>query len=709
MIRLGYLVFVLSSLILLGAICSPGHGDDDDLAADDDTISDDDSALPDDDLNDDADDDINDDVDDDLDDDDDDDVDDDSDDDSDDDADDDVDDDADDDSDDDVTDDDTTDDDSIDDDTVDDDSADDDTIAPAICNLDADRDGHGVPGFNQEVIGTCPIGWSDTTDDCDDTDILTWTGAPELPDDAIDQNCDGGDLVMSDATGVFVAKSGNDSNPGTMVSPKLTIKAGVAQAETDGKAVFIAAGTYEECFTTHVSIFGGYESAGWTRDPDLYPVTIDADSTAAGPAATVKAAGTSPLALQALTINGGDQPSDTVGLYSTAGVLVIVNSSIFGGYPSSNQYYTSYSTGVDIDAGEAFLVRDAINGGGAGSAHYVGSCGVATADDVTLRMVDNTVDGGSAIGSDGNCGTTGVASAGVAILWNNTIFGGHSTCASNVSNAGLMVGAGSEFVSNIIDGGHASASSVNYSGSSTGAILYYMSYSSSPDVVFFNNRITGGESDGGYPPSFSAGIHLFNWHNGQLLFVNNLIDGGKHSGSYTATYGIQGTWQSDWVTAINNVLRAGTPSGSQSSGVCASVGGLFVNNLFIGPDNGAGTGIDFSNESMATLANNNFWLVDNCLAEAHLPYENFCITDIDELNACEWYFCTDALGNLNVDPQFADAANGDYHLSEGSLCIDAGVDPEPWYDGDLADFDFEGDPRPSGAGWDIGADEFVSN
>ena len=53
-------------------------------------------------------------------------------------------------------------------------------------------------------------------------------------------------------------------------------------------------------------------------------------------------------------------------------------------------------------------------------------------------------------------------------------------------------------------------------------------------------------------------------------------------------------------------------------------------------------------------------------------------------------------GNVNVDPRFA--GGEDYHLTEGSPCIDAGTDA-----GVLADMD--GGLRPQGTGFDIGADE----
>jgi len=56
--------------------------------------------------------------------------------------------------------------------------------------------------------------------------------------------------------------------------------------------------------------------------------------------------------------------------------------------------------------------------------------------------------------------------------------------------------------------------------------------------------------------------------------------------------------------------------------------------------------------------------------------------------------------NLSVDPMLADAAAGNVHLRAGSPMIDAGTCNS------TPSTDFEGNPRPNGAGCDIGADEF---
>jgi hypothetical protein len=58
--------------------------------------------------------------------------------------------------------------------------------------------------------------------------------------------------------------------------------------------------------------------------------------------------------------------------------------------------------------------------------------------------------------------------------------------------------------------------------------------------------------------------------------------------------------------------------------------------------------------------------------------------------------CTNSLSG---DPKFVNPAEGDYHISAGSAAIDTGVDAG------VTD-DIDGNRRPVGVGYDIGADEF---
>ncbi len=56
------------------------------------------------------------------------------------------------------------------------------------------------------------------------------------------------------------------------------------------------------------------------------------------------------------------------------------------------------------------------------------------------------------------------------------------------------------------------------------------------------------------------------------------------------------------------------------------------------------------------------------------------------------------VGNIKENPQFI--TGGDYHLSASSPCIDM-ANP-----GNAPDIDIDGELRPQGNGYDIGADEF---
>ena len=55
-------------------------------------------------------------------------------------------------------------------------------------------------------------------------------------------------------------------------------------------------------------------------------------------------------------------------------------------------------------------------------------------------------------------------------------------------------------------------------------------------------------------------------------------------------------------------------------------------------------------------------------------------------------------GNILLDPGFE--GNEDYHLLPSSPCIDAGVKT-------YIDVDIDGNKRPQGSGYDIGAYEYV--
>lgn len=84
--------------------------------------------------------------------------------------------------------------------------------------VDADRDGHGIPG-STAVGCTAPDGYAATDDDCDDAIASVYPGATEIWYDNIDQNCDGNDNDQ-DLDGVGAPKDCADLDP--MVYPGAT-------------------------------------------------------------------------------------------------------------------------------------------------------------------------------------------------------------------------------------------------------------------------------------------------------------------------------------------------------------------------------------------------------------------------------------------------------------------------------------------------------
>jgi hypothetical protein len=83
-------------------------------------------------------------------------------------------------------------------------------------------------------------------------------------------------------------------------------------------------------------------------------------------------------------------------------------------------------------------------------------------------------------------------------------------------------------------------------------------------------------------------------------------------------------------------------------------------------------------------------------ASVHLLPRNLFAVETDTAGTV-----TGAENILHGAPQFQNAAGGVYYLGAGSAAIDAGAELGP-------PRDLEGDPRPLGEGFDIGADEYVA-
>jgi hypothetical protein len=157
------------------------------------------------------------------------------------------------------------------------------------------------------------------------------------------------------------------------------------------------------------------------------------------------------------------------------------------------------------------------------------------------------------------------------------------------------------------------------------------------------------------------------------------------------------------ITVRNNIIKA---YGGINSNMGAS-GLTIVNNTFVG-DPAISSPVDHSGISLtsvpgSTIKNNIFYnLTGHIIYILNMPDlsagKNLAYrSDGEPLLTSNTYSHADDL--WGVDPLFISPI--DYHLSAGSPAIDAGYAVAVMTD-------YDGNPRPQGAGYDIGAFEFLT-
>jgi len=488
----------------------------------------------------------------------------------------------------------------------------------------------------------------------------------------------------SDANGVFVSPDGEDANPGTMAEPMRTLTAAIAAAEPAGKAVFVAEGAYPESIETSVSLFGGYDAQDWTRDPGSYNSEIGPDGDAG-----IWVAEGARVAIEGFTIHGGED--------------------------------LEFTYAVRVHKAEATLVSNMIVGGTGWDWSY----GVETYQGV-LTLRDNVIYGDEEAG-DANESTGVMVHETPAIILHNWIAGSMGRV---VSTSGAKVwGSPATIIDSFLIGGFGQTAFSNgltassgypgqavltlkgneIYGGSNGSECYGARLALISTPVIVGNEIFGSDGE----CTWAAGLDLEDGLD--ALVVNNFIQGAAVAADTTKGILIFPQFRVQQVLVQNNTINGGAgTSGGQSVGVTVMGGNLvrviLAGNIIDGGQCGKSAGVPGSAALSAggsgrriDLFNNDMWgAQQDCLARIG----STCITDLAELNACGWSSCEAAADNLSADPQFVNPGQFDYHISSTSPCVDTGIDPALWYTGTLLDFDFEGDPRPAGAGWDIGMDEY---
>jgi len=229
-----------------------------------------------------------------------------------------------------------------------------------------------------------------------------------------------------------------------------------------------------------------------------------------------------------------------------------------------------------------------------------------------------------------------------------------------------------------------------------------------PLAVLHQNTIDGGVAVGDEPIkalTYYRGVEI---HDGAVLIDNVITGGGAGESSVSYAVYVEGT-----ALLVNNVLYAADDAETCSNiNLFGAAEVTLINNiLYSGPFAASYAAVEVEVDESAlqpsvVLYNNDVWgLYLQHLVAARYVTEFYYSDDLPNLNGCVWFGCTEAVNNLSADPQLG---SDNAHIASTSPCVEGGVNPATWYNGNLADEDVDGQARPSGE-WDIGVDEVYAN
>jgi hypothetical protein len=526
------------------------------------------------------------------------------------------------------------------------------------------------------------------------------------------------DVARADPGAWFVtpAGSGNACTQGQPCSlPEALNKA------VNGDMLYLAAGTYTGSgaavvtVTQSISLYGGWDGSTATppvRNPAAYVSILDGQGQRRG----IYIAGAVAPTVDGCTVVGGNasncpNPCKGGGIYSSMAMLILANNVISGNIACTSSISNGLGGGIYVVSagrGAAILSNRVLSNVASTSCRGFGG-GIWADTCAWLPVVGNSIlsNTASITGGLGDGGGIGISSSQYALVDGNVI-------AHNVAQGGPATSYGSHgggfyasscrgvtVTNNLIE---YNAASVPANGQGGGAYL-----SGCNDARVAGNLLQGnlgcaattgpGAGRGG---GFSAygSRRVFISANRVLSNIASSNGSGFGGGFYFS--------RSTSFTMTNNIVAA-NHAGYAGGGIAFEadvdqlVTGTLLHNTIVGNDLGAGNGRIgiYLNQGPVTL------VMTNNIISGHTYGVNAVDGTTVTLNSTLLYANTsgDTGGPGNIVNTAAITGQNplltaDYHLNPGSPAIDAGVDA-----GVATDMD--GEPRPFGLGYDIGADEEV--
>ena len=470
----------------------------------------------------------------------------------------------------------------------------------------------------------------------------------------------------AEATDYFVTTSGAGSC--TQGAPcNLQTAIGIAG---DGDTIYVASGTYEGSgdnvieITYSINLLGGWNgssSGGVVRDPDTYITTLDGEDTRR--VIHISGSGETPM-IDGFTITNGNATgliTDCTGTGGSApdgcggGIFVYLADPVISNNVISNNYAATTSIGAYQGYGGGIYIRDS-----------------SSAQITDNEFNSNT--GSSIYQGRGGAVYIDISDSGVSIINNNFNNNVASTVSTGWGGAIHIASSDPLIQGNTIENNQASTVA---SSSGSGIYLWYGSSTICNNLVVNNPR----------------GVAVYLGHFGGIFEANRVLENPAH----TAVNLINSDGSSATIT--NNIIE-GTDTNTisfDSSGETLTA--TLKHNTIVG--NGAQYGIYIQDYCEVYMWNN--IIANHSTTGVHVDDFSTCIVTQDR----NLFWGNTSSGETGInpvfgDPAFRDSSSSDYHIKRNSAAIDAGVNT-----GFTTDID--GDARPKGSGYDIGADEFCAN